>query len=121
KLTLSFSAAHLYHQKKWSAEKNRATFGACFTEHGHGHNYTWEVTLLKPRPAELPSLSFETWLARAQASLEQIVQSLDHQHLNFIIPEFFEKIPTTENIAIYLKEKPLQLEIARAVVSFRLF
>ncbi|MDX9731554.1 MAG: hypothetical protein RBT63_07270 [Bdellovibrionales bacterium] len=38
-----FSTAHLYHQPSWSEEKNRAEFGACFSQYGHGHNYRLEV------------------------------------------------------------------------------
>ena len=43
-----FCAAHRYHRKDWSEEKNREVFGACNNPHGHGHNYELEVTLRGP-------------------------------------------------------------------------
>lgn len=121
-LNVEFSSAHLYKQKKWSPEKNLQTFGACYTEFGHGHNYKWEVTLDIPASADLlENKSFESWLLVQQSSLNRIAKVLDHQHLNFVIPEFSEKIPTTENISLYLKEKLLQTDLAQWVLSFRLF
>ena len=90
-----FSSAHFYNQPKWSAEKNRETFGQCFTEYGHGHDYQLEATVeCKKSHAE---------------QIHQIIRKqsseLDHQHLNFAIQEFKTKIPTTENIANYLTQK----------------
>lgn len=90
-----FSAAHLYHQPAWSQAENKACFGKCFTEHGHGHNYRFEVGFTAPQnPRET--------LAKAVKATTDL---LDHQHLNFVVPEFKDLIPTTENIAIYLLKK----------------
>jgi 6-pyruvoyltetrahydropterin/6-carboxytetrahydropterin synthase len=94
-VTENFSAAHLYHQKKWSEAENKACFGKCFTEYGHGHNYTLEVGFSAPQSLRQP----------LQAHVKAVTDLLDHQHLNFVIPEFKDTIPTTENIAIYLLKK----------------
>ena len=42
---IEFSASHLYHNPAFSAEENRRVFGKCNNPHGHGHNYTLEVTV----------------------------------------------------------------------------
>lgn len=91
----SFSAAHLYHQKKWSETENAACFGKCFTEYGHGHNYRLEVAFAMPlaAPEEL------------KIKVKAVTDLLDHQHLNFVIPEFKDLVPTTENMAKYLLKK----------------
>lgn len=94
-VTENFSAAHLYHQKAWSEAENRACFGKCFTEHGHGHNYRLEVGF------NAPKAPFE----ELKKAVQRVTDLLDHQHLNFDIPEFKDTIPTTENIALYLLKK----------------
>ena len=94
-LTDCFSAAHLYHQKAWTEAENKACFGKCFTEHGHGHNYRLEVGFQSPK-ANPEAL---------KTTLHQVINLLDHRHLNFDIAEFKEIIPTTENIALYLLKK----------------
>lgn len=98
-LKTSFSSAHFYRQPTWSEEKNRQVFGRCFTEHGHGHNYTLEVgfrvssdNLIQIRPTY-------------QRLLSELTAPLDHEHLNHVIPEFKAKNPTTENIALYFLDK----------------
>src|SRR5271170_5427310 len=48
---LEFSASHLYHNPALSAEENKRVFGKCNNPHGHGHNYTLEVTVVgEPDP-----------------------------------------------------------------------
>ena len=42
---IEFAASHLYHNPNFSAEENRRVFGKCNNPHGHGHNYTLEVTV----------------------------------------------------------------------------
>ncbi len=39
-----FSASHRLHTEAYDAAKNRAVFGKCNNPHGHGHNYTVQVT-----------------------------------------------------------------------------
>lgn len=91
-INAEFAAAHLYWQKKWSDEKNLETFGKCFSEHGHGHNYRFEVGFLDSKTA----------IESLQTFVQDTCNLLDHKHLNFTVPEFKELIPTTENIAKYL-------------------
>ena len=97
-----FSAAHRYHSPDWSEEHNRQVFGPCANPHGHGHDYLLEVTV----EGEVdPTTGFSVDLGALDALLQaQVVAPLDHQHLNFAVPEFAPggQIPTTENILLLL-------------------
>ena len=103
--TVRFSAAHRYHRPEWSEERNRATFGACANPHGHGHNYLLEV-MVAGQPD--PETGFCVDLGALDALLaEEVVQPLDHRHLNHDVPEFGEGrlVPTTENLVRYLWQR----------------
>jgi 6-pyruvoyltetrahydropterin/6-carboxytetrahydropterin synthase len=108
-LKSTFSSAHLYHQPQWSSEENLKNFGRCFTDHGHGHNYTLEVGFKVKDDVEVK-------LQEYKSLLKSLTNRLDHEHLNFVIPEFKTTIPTTENIALYflgkLKESLSEKELA---------
>lgn len=90
-----FSAAHLYKINSWSTEANLAAFGRCFSAHGHGHNYTVEVSFLN-----LP----QSLQIKAQEEVLSFCDSLEHKHLNFDVPYFKDKNPTTEMLALYTQE-----------------
>lgn len=107
----AFSSAHLYHQKKWSEAENQAAFGKCFTEFGHGHNYRLQVGFRNSQK------DFQF----LQAQVRTVTDLLDHQHLNFTIPEFQDKIPTTENIALYLLKKLQEHCPSEDICSIKLF
>jgi 6-pyruvoyltetrahydropterin/6-carboxytetrahydropterin synthase len=97
-----FCAAHRYHRPEWSDERNRAVFGPCSNPHGHGHNYLLEVTV---EGAVDPLTGFCVNLGALDAVLrEEVVERLDHQHLNHAVPEFAPGglVPTTENILLLL-------------------
>lgn len=100
-LEIHFSCAHFYHQRKWSREKNQQVFGKCFTEYGHGHDYKLK--------AEFPGL---TEISGAKAALASLREELDHQHVNHVIPEFRDQIPTTENMLLLCLER-LQRHLGR--------
>lgn len=105
-LNSQFSSAHFYRQDKWSEEKNKQEFGACFTPYGHGHNYRVEVEF--DAPSHLQSLEdLEDWsgLRELERALHEEVRRFDHAHLNFVLPEFKTQVPTTENIAKVLLER----------------
>ena len=42
---IEFSASHRYNNPALSVEENQRIFGKCNNPHGHGHNYTLEVTV----------------------------------------------------------------------------
>lgn len=105
-LKRSFSCAHFYRQDQWSNEKNRTVFGKCFTDYGHGHDYLLEVTFASGDEKSLSKI------------LDPIVEGLDHRHLNFVIPEFKTKVPTTENLALYIQD---QINRSAKIESLKLF
>jgi 6-pyruvoyltetrahydropterin/6-carboxytetrahydropterin synthase len=94
---IEFSASHLYHNPALSAEENRRIFGKCNNPHGHGHNYTLEVTVAgEPDPVTGMVLD----LGELKKILErEVMQRMDHRHLNYDVPELAGKIPTCENVA----------------------
>ncbi len=98
-----FSASHLYHNPKLSAEENRRIFGKCNNPHGHGHNYTLEVTV----KGEVDGRSgFVMDLKELKDILSrEVMDALDHRNLNKEVAEFATEIPTTENIAIWIWKK----------------
>ena len=93
-----FSASHYYHNPEMTPEENRRTFGKCNTPHGHGHNYTLDVTVVgevDPRTGVVLDLKDLKTLMEAE-----VLRLMDHRFLNKEVPAFAHKIPTTENIAI---------------------
>jgi 6-pyruvoyltetrahydropterin/6-carboxytetrahydropterin synthase len=94
---IEFSAAHFYHNPKFSADENRRIFGKCNNPHGHGHNYVLEVTI-----AGEPDL--QTGMILDLNELKDILDRevtarFDHRHLNHEVPELQGKIPTCEEMA----------------------
>ena len=93
-----FSASHFYNNPKLSPEENQRIFGKCNNPHGHGHNYTLEVTVA----GEVDEHSgFVMDLKKLKDLMNrEVIDGLDHRHLNKEVTEFRDKIPTTENLAI---------------------
>ncbi len=93
-----FSAAHYYHNPDLSPEENRRLFGKCNNPHGHGHNYTLEVTVVGEVDARTGMILDVKDL---KAAIEkEVLAAMDHRFLNKEVPVFAEKIPTTENLAV---------------------
>ena len=94
---VEFSAAHYYHNPDLSPEENQRLFGKCNNPHGHGHNYVLEVTVAgEPDPKTGMVLD----LKELKDILDrEIIDRMDHRHLNYEVPELAGKIPTCENIA----------------------
>jgi 6-pyruvoyltetrahydropterin/6-carboxytetrahydropterin synthase len=97
---IEFSASHRYDNPKLSPEENRRVFGKCNNAHGHGHNYTLEVTVAgEPDPVTGMVLD----LKDLKELLErEIMQRMDHRNLNVEVRELEGKIPTCENIALVI-------------------
>jgi 6-pyruvoyltetrahydropterin/6-carboxytetrahydropterin synthase len=94
----TFSASHYYWNDAWTPEKNAEVFGRCANRNGHGHNYTLEVTVAG-RPDPITGFVVDLkWLKDAME--REVLSAYDHRHLNLEVPEFANKVPTTENIAI---------------------
>ena len=95
-----FSASHYYHNPKFSKEENRRIFGKCDNPHGHGHNYMLEVTV---KGEVDPRSGFVVDLKELKETMNsEVIEALDHRHLNKEVPEFATQIPTSENLAIVI-------------------
>ena len=93
-----FSASHYYHNPDFSPEENRRIFGKCNNPHGHGHNYTVEVTVAG-EVDETTGMVLD--LKDLKAVLEtEVLDRMDHKFLNKEVPVFATRLPTTENIAV---------------------
>jgi 6-pyruvoyltetrahydropterin/6-carboxytetrahydropterin synthase len=92
-----FSASHRLHTEAYDNARNRAVFGKCNNPHGHGHNYTVQVTLSGP-------VDPETGMVCNLADLDAFAQTnliarFDHTNLN-TLECFANKVSTTENLSI---------------------
>jgi 6-pyruvoyltetrahydropterin/6-carboxytetrahydropterin synthase len=97
---VEFSASHYYHNPALSPDENRRIFGKCNNPHGHGHNYTLEVTVAgEIDPATGMVLNVKDLKKVLQS---EVLEPMDHKFLNVEVPEFVSRIPTTENIAIQI-------------------
>lgn len=107
-----FSASHYYHNPKLSPEENQRVFGKCANLDGHGHNYTLEVTV---KGEVDPTTGFVVDLKQLKDVLnDEVVEAMDHRHLNKEVREFATQIPTTENIAVAIWNRLApELEVAK--------
>jgi 6-pyruvoyltetrahydropterin/6-carboxytetrahydropterin synthase len=92
-----FSASHRLHTDVYDAAKNHAVFGKCNNPHGHGHNYTVQVTL----SGEVdPSTGMVCNLADLDAFAQtNLIARFDHTNLN-TLDCFTNAVSTTENLSI---------------------
>ena len=95
-----FNAAHRLYRKDWSDEKNNSVFGKCSNPHFHGHNYELIVHVTG-------NIDPETGYVMDMKKLKNLIKlevedKLDHKNLNQEVPEFYNKIPTAENIVVYI-------------------
>lgn len=93
-----FSASHYYHNPQFTAEENRRIFGKCNNPHGHGHNYTLEVTV-KGQIDERSGFVVDLKELKDIMNRE-VIEAVDHRFLNEEVKEFRDRIPTTENLAV---------------------
>jgi len=107
-----FSASHYYHNPQFTAEENRRIFGKCNNPHGHGHNYTLEVTV----KGQIDQRSgFVVDLKELKDIMNrEVIEAVDHRFLNEEVKEFRDRIPTTENLAVTIwKWLQPKLNVAR--------
>jgi 6-pyruvoyltetrahydropterin/6-carboxytetrahydropterin synthase len=91
------SASHRLHSEAYDAKRNREIFGKCNNPHGHGHNYTVQVTVsgeVDPETGMVCNLADLD--AFAQTNL---IERFDHTNLN-TLDCFQESVSTTENLSM---------------------
>ena len=91
------SASHRLHSDAFSAEQNRTAYGKCNNPHGHGHNYTIEVTFGGPVD---PTTGMVCDLAALDAFAQtNLLDTFDTMNLN-TLDVFRNLVSTTENFTI---------------------
>ncbi len=107
-----FSASHYYHNPTFTPEENQRVFGKCSNLNGHGHNYTLEVTV---KGAVDERTGFVVDLKQLKDVLQmEVLEAMDHRHLNKEVPEFANQIPTVENLAVVIwKRIAPKLKVAK--------
>jgi 6-pyruvoyltetrahydropterin/6-carboxytetrahydropterin synthase len=93
-----FSASHLCRNPRLSEEENRAVYGDAASTHGHGHNYTLEVTL-EGQPDPVTGMVMDLKHLK-EVIQEAVIEPMDHRFLNYEVPPFDTVIPTTENLVL---------------------
>jgi 6-pyruvoyltetrahydropterin/6-carboxytetrahydropterin synthase len=92
-----FSASHRLHCDEMSTAENQAVYGKCNNPHGHGHNYSVEVTVggnVDSRTGMVCNLvDLDAFVH------EEILERFGHQNLN-TLAEFQGTVPTTENLCV---------------------
>ena len=91
----TFAAAHILCRPEWTEERNREVFGLCTND--HGHNYVIEVTIRGPVDE---STGMVINLKQIDGILRrELIDAVDHRHLNRDVDFLQGVIPTAENIA----------------------
>ena len=95
-----FSCAHYYWNSAWSDDKNREVFGACSNRWGHGHDYQLDVAV----EGRVHHETFMTMNLKdiKKILVKQVVSQLDHRLLNEQVPYFKTRVPSLENITLYI-------------------
>jgi 6-pyruvoyltetrahydropterin/6-carboxytetrahydropterin synthase len=96
-----FSASHRLHNDHISDQENRELYGKCNNPYGHGHNYMVEVCVsgqVDPATGMVCNL-----VDLDECVHKMILDRYDHTNLN-CLPEFREKVPTTENLCMHVFE-----------------
>ena len=96
-----FSSSHRLDCTHMSPAENQATYGKCNNPHGHGHNYTLEVTVSGPVDS---ATGMVCNLVDLDGFVErEVLSRYDLQNLN-TLQEFTQLVPTTENLSVEIYE-----------------
>ncbi len=114
----TFSASHRLYTDHLSFEENEAIFGKCANPHGHGHNYGLTVTVAgAPDDATgyvMPLDELDGVVRR------HVLDVYDHRFLNVDVEDYFDLVPTGENIAKQVWERlsvPLVAKLRSVVLD----
>jgi 6-pyruvoyltetrahydropterin/6-carboxytetrahydropterin synthase len=114
----SFSASHRLYTDHLSFEKNEAIFGKCANPNGHGHNYGLAVTVAGPVD---DATGYVIPLEELDDTVRRyVLDAYDHRFLNVDVEDYFDLVPTGENIAKRVWERlsvPLGDKLRKVVVD----
>ena len=118
---VEFSASHVCRRPDLTDDANAAIYGAEANPHGHGHNFTVEVTL-EGEPDPATGMVYDLKKLKQILNLE-VVEPFDHRFLNIETPPFDKLVPTLENMAteIWRRIEPSFAGTAVRVHGVRLY
>jgi 6-pyruvoyltetrahydropterin/6-carboxytetrahydropterin synthase len=94
-----FSASHRLHCDALDEAQNRDVYGKCNNPHGHGHNYSFQVTISGQID---PLTGMVLDLSELDATVSRdVLERFDQVNLN-LDPAFAHQVPTTENLTVLL-------------------
>lgn len=95
---VEFEASHFYRLPELAEYENRLRFGNAANPHGHNYTLTVEAMgAVNPTTGMVVNIKdIDTFLE------ERIVAQLDHKCLNLDHPAFRDRLPTTENAALFI-------------------
>ena len=99
----SFSASHRLWSEQLTDLENYAIYEKCANPNGHGHNYVLEVTVQGVPDPQTGMVLNLTDLKRVMN--KQVVELVDHKHLNYDVPWLEGCVPTTEVLVIKFWER----------------
>lgn len=116
-----FSASHFCANPKLTPEENRRIYGESANLHGHGHNYTLEVTL-DGTPDPVTGMVMDLKVLK-EIIEQEVIEPMDHRFLNHEVKPFDSVVPTTENLAreIWRRLKPRFQNEKAMLDSIRVF
>ena len=103
----TFSASHRLWSENLTEAENYTVYEKCANPNGHGHNYVLEVTVRGEPDPQTGMVMNLTELKKVMN--EQVIDWVDHKHLNYDVLWLEGSIPTTEVLAIKFWER---LEVA---------
>ena len=100
--SVEFEASHRYWNPAFSHDKNLHIFGKCVSPYGHGPNYMLRVTVWGQSD---PRTGMVINIKKLDSLLRDITSQFDHKFINLDHPAFQTRIPTTENLAAYVRDE----------------
>jgi 6-pyruvoyltetrahydropterin/6-carboxytetrahydropterin synthase len=96
-----FCASHRLDVPSMSVEENRQLFGKCNNPYGHGHDYILDITV-EGAPDESGQIVRRD--AIDAVVNDRVLRAIDHRNLNVDVDAMRSRVPTTENLAIAIRE-----------------
>lgn len=93
-----FCASHRLFNPKFTDEKNLEIYGKCAYPNGHGHNYELVVTVVGEPDRDTGMIMDLKKLS--ELVNREIIDKVDHRHLNIDVDFLKNVIPTAENLAV---------------------
>lgn len=95
---VEFSSSHRLFNPTFTHELNEETFDKCNNVNGHGHNYVLDVTV-SGMPDDATGYVIDLKYLK-KIITEELVNLVDHKHLNYDVDFIRGYIPTVENLSV---------------------